>query len=154
MHCSPKHSVSVFFVFCPALYIDQALLLNFCSKYQYFSCFPWSGLYLLLGLLSHPISLFLVICFELPITQPPYNLNFFGFSLWGLGYWESIIEILVILVICLLYPKFQIPGCLIVVFRDESLEQRMFRWLTVNSLRFPFGCPLLFEHNSSCSKVI
>ena len=41
----------------------------------------------------------------------------------------------------LLYPKFQIPGCLIVVFRDESLEQRTFRWLTVGSLRFPLGCP-------------
>ena len=89
MHCSPKHSVSVFLVFCQALYIDQASLLKFCSKYQYFSCFPWSGLYFLLVPLSHPISLFLVICFKLPITQTPDNLNFFGFSLRGLSYWES-----------------------------------------------------------------
>lgn len=44
---------------------------------------------MLLVPLSHPISLFLVICFELPITQPPDNLNFFFIFLGGLSYWES-----------------------------------------------------------------
>ena len=88
VHCSPKHSVSVFFVFYPALYIDQALLPNCFSLISIYLLLPLKWTVLVTCTPSPAISLFSVICFELPITQPPYNYNFFFIFPEGLSYWE------------------------------------------------------------------
>ena len=88
MHCSPKHSVSVFFVFCPALYIDQALLLNFvlninislaslevdCTCYLY----PVPSHFLISGYLLRT-----------PNNSTSWQLEFFFIFLGGLSYWKS-----------------------------------------------------------------
>ena len=59
--------------------ISQAFVLFFpFSKWQYISCCPWSEVCMILAFLSHPISLFLVICFDLPV-----NRTFFDFP-WRL----------------------------------------------------------------------
>ena len=87
MYCSPKHWIYYFktTVYSLSLLfgqsssnpcINKTLLLNSFSKSQFISCCPWSEVHCYLCLSPrHPISLFSVTCFELPITRTSFDFS-------------------------------------------------------------------------------
>ena len=118
VNCSPEPWISLktivfsfsfrFFTFClsnsntmfSAVLTNQgfvAQMISF-SKYQYISCCPWSEVYTILPFSSppftpHPISLLLVICFKLMITQTVFDFpwSYQELTVHVNGYWLMMI---------------------------------------------------------------
>ena len=116
VNCSPKPWISLktivfslslrFFTFClsnsntmfSTVLINQgfvAQIISF-SKYRYISCCPWSEVYMILAFsppTPHPISLLLVICFKLMITQTVFDFpwSYQELTVHVNGYWLMMI---------------------------------------------------------------
>ena len=118
VNCSPKPWIPLktivfsfslrFFTFClsnsntmfSTVLINQrfvAQIISF-SKYQYISCCPWSEVYMILAFspphpTPHPISLLLVICLKLMITQTVFDFpwSYQELTVHVNGYWLMMI---------------------------------------------------------------